>query len=61
MNLIFFQLKEAVKRGLDVIEDAYDVLDVAVADSDSEDEDLPPTDEVILDPKVMKWCGYVLW
>ena len=35
-----------------MIEEAYDVLDVAVADSDSEDEDLTPNDEVILDPKV---------
>ena len=47
------QLKEAISFGLNVIEDAYDVLDVGVVDSDSEDEDLPlPSDEVILEPKV---------
>lgn len=56
------QLKKAVEFGLTVIEDAYDVLDVAVADSDSEEDDELPSSEVILDPKVSFYlhifCAY---
>lgn len=45
-------MHEAVNYGLQVLESAFEHLDIKAGNSDSEDEEVPDKVEAILEPKV---------
>lgn len=46
------KMQEAVNYGLQVLESAFEHLDIKAGNSDSEDEEVPDKVEAILEPKV---------
>ncbi|MEE6518978.1 hypothetical protein FKM82_030343 [Ascaphus truei] len=54
------KVQEAVRYGLQVLETAFEQLDIKAGNSDSEEEELNERVELILEPKVNKRCKIML-